>query len=357
MPRRTNEEKKEALLIFAEVGRNYRLAVRTFNDRHRERYPMCRKYLRELVRKLDLTGNLNDKKRSGRPSIPLNTVNNVVNLFRENAQIPTRVAAEMCHISKSSVLRLLKKNRFFPYKTKLVQQLCDRDPHSRLQFCREISDIIARCPNFLRHVCFTDEATFMLHGKPNKQNTRFWSNHNPGLIRENHTQYPRKINVWLGILGNHIIGPIFIEENLTGPLYLQILQEQILPKINQIANDHPEEFSENITFQQDGATPHFFRPVREFLDENFPQSWIGRGGPIGWPARSPDLTPLDYFIWGYVKTKVYATQPENIEELKRRIQHTIGNITAGMLRNVREGFKKRIRLCQQQNGGHFAQLL
>jgi hypothetical protein len=36
--------------------------------------------------------------------------------------------------------------------------------------------------------------------------------------------------------------------------------------------------------------------------------WIGRGGPIAWPPRSPDLTPLDIFLWGYVKNTVYQVK-------------------------------------------------
>ena len=35
----------------------------------------------------------------------------------------------------------------------------------------------------------------------------------------------------------------------------------------------------------------------------FDEKWIGRGGPVAWPPRSPDLTPPDYFLWGFVKEK------------------------------------------------------
>lgn len=37
----------------------------------------------------------------------------------------------------------------------------------------------------------------------------------------------------------------------------------------------------------------------------FPDWWIGRDGPINWPPRSPDISPLDFFLWGYVKDIVY----------------------------------------------------
>jgi hypothetical protein len=68
-----------------------------------------------------------------------------------------------------------------------------------------------------------------------------------------------------------------------------------------------EEWEAEVTFQQDGAPPHFGNVVRDTLDSEFPGRWIGRTGPIPWPPRSPDLTPPDFFLWGYVKDKVFAT--------------------------------------------------
>ena len=62
----------------------------------------------------------------------------------------------------------------------------------------------------------------------------------------------------------------------------------------------PEDF-----FQQDGAPAHYGLIVRNWLDSKLPGRWIGRRGPIEWPARSTDLTPLDFYIWGYLKQKVY----------------------------------------------------
>jgi hypothetical protein len=35
-------------------------------------------------------------------------------------------------------------------------------------------------------------------------------------------------------------------------------------------------------------------------------AWFGRGGKIAWPPRSPDLTPLDFSVWGYIKEKGFV---------------------------------------------------
>ena len=71
-------------------------------------------------------------------------------------------------------------------------------------------------------------------------------------------------------------------------------------------------------FQQYGAPPHFPTEARTWLNEKFNGRWIGRGGPISWPRRSPDLTPLDFFLWEYIKTKVYKTKVNDISNLKEK---------------------------------------
>ncbi|GBN61748.1 hypothetical protein AVEN_25533-1 [Araneus ventricosus] len=53
----------------------------------------------------------------------------------------------------------------------------------------------------------------------------------------------------------------------------------------------------------------------------------GRGFPIAWPPRSPDLTPLDYFFWGYVKHKVYSREIRGAEDFRASINAAIATVT------------------------------
>jgi len=96
------------------------------------------------------------------------------------------------------------------------------------------------------------------------------------------------------------------------PDYKHLLQELYLaPQL--------EEFHPWIIFQQDGAPPHWGSHVRRFLDATVPNRWNGRDGPTPWPPRSPDITPLDFFLWGYVNDKVFSTPVPDITNLKARI--------------------------------------
>ncbi|XP_046420134.1 uncharacterized protein LOC124179605 [Neodiprion fabricii] len=101
----------------------------------------------------------------------------------------------------------------------------------------------------LSRICFSDESTVILVGKPNRQNTRAWCRNNPRLFIQAGTQYPLKLNVWLGAIGNRLIGPFFIDGNLNGEKYLWLLRERIVPALRLIE----EEIGEPVWIQQDGA--------------------------------------------------------------------------------------------------------
>ena len=53
---------------------------------------------------------------------------------------------------------------------------------------------------------------------------------------------------------------------------------------------------DDTVFQQDGATCHFALHIRPFLNLEFPNRWIGSGGPFSWLLHLPDLTPLNFFV-------------------------------------------------------------
>lgn len=154
----------------------------------------------------------------------------------------------------------------------------------------------------------------------------------------------------MGICHVKIIEPHFFYHTVSGATYLEFLQ------------DHLPEYLENIPlnirrrcwFQQDGA--HFYRDVRIFLDEQYPNHWICRGRPILWPPRSPDLNPLDFFFWGYLENAVYENAPTRLDMMDR-IRRACEVITLKVLRSVSENFKRRLRLCLRNNDKHFEHLI
>ena len=53
----------------------------------------------------------------------------------------------------------------------------------------------------------------------------------------------------------------------------------------------------------------------ELLDSEFPGKWIARRGAIEWPPRSLDLTPMHFFLWRFVKDKVFARKSRGVEDM------------------------------------------
>ncbi|GBN89493.1 hypothetical protein AVEN_14212-1 [Araneus ventricosus] len=68
----------------------------------------------------------------------------------------------------------------------------------------------------------------------------------------------------------------------------------------------------NVWFQHDGAPAHKTSSVKQYLVEEFGEQIIGYGGFQEWPPRSPDLTPMGVFLWGYLKQQVYEKPSPNI---------------------------------------------
>ena len=99
----------------------------------------------------------------------------------------------------------------------------------------------------------------------------------------------QKLSVWAGLCGNgNVIGPLFYDENLTGEIYLEMLNELIIPSL-ELA--YPGNKFQRLWFQQDGAPAHRRIIVKARLQEVFGQRIISLGNAVEWPPRSPDFTP------------------------------------------------------------------
>lgn len=353
-----SEKERITVLMMRGYGdrvRSCQEVANLFNDNNPERQQISKSTVHRTVSRFEQTGSVSDKPRSGRPKSASNEEKSLGVLlnFQENVHSSTRKVAQQVGVSQTSVVRILNEHKYHPYKIKLVQELSDDDFDRRTEYCEEMMHRYLQNDRFFFWTCFSDEATFQLNGAVNRHNFRYWATENPHWMRDSHTQYPQKLNVWAGILCNQIVGPFFIDGNLTAQKYVALLENQIIPAIREISG----QVFDDVWFQQDGAQVHFALIVRNLLNATFPERWIGRRGAIEWPPRSPDMTPLDFFYWGYLKSKVYVTKPNDLDDLKERIRTVSNSITPEMLDNVTTGIYHRVAYCQEQGGKQFEQLL
>ncbi|GFW93745.1 histone-lysine N-methyltransferase SETMAR [Trichonephila clavipes] len=180
------------------------------------------------------------------------------------------------------------------------------DHQARRRFVEWTQNEIAVVPDFHKRILFSDEAHFWLNGYVNKQNCRIWSEANP---------------------------QVYVETQL-----------------------HPEKLTE-LWFQQDGATCHTARATIDLLKDTFGDRLISRFGPVNWPPRSCDLTPLDYFLWGYVKSLVYADKPQTLDHLEDKIRRVIADIRPQMLEKVIENWTPRLDYIQASRGSPMLEII
>ena len=87
-----------------------------------------------------------------------------------------------------------------------------------------------------------------------------------------------------------------------------------------------------------------------YLNQLFLDGWIGSRGPLEWAACSPDLTPCNFFRWGILKSKIYFTRPQNLEELEQKIRVSCGIVTQDLLQSAGQECIKRWLKCLKIGG-------
>lgn len=234
-----------------------------------------------------------------------------------------------------------------PYKYKILQSLQPEDYGKRVLFCEFLLAKIHEDPTFLTKIIWTDESKFSREGIVNTRNLHYWANENPHIIREAHFQHQYKFNVFVLLMGDRIAYEIY-DENLNSNRYLQILRNTV----SQFCDNLPLNILPDVWFQLDGAPAHSSGEVDAELTVMFEDRWIGRNGPWKWPPRSPDLSPLDFYFWGHLKSLVYATPVQSREELLNRVTTEITRISRYQIGRATAEVEARILKCLENNGGH-----
>ncbi|KAJ4436304.1 hypothetical protein ANN_18935 [Periplaneta americana] len=247
----SNQELAEIHFMYGKADGNAALARRLYQERYPQRQCPDRKTFVRLHYRLCEYGKFNSPGLGrGRPrSTTPEVQEEILEAVNMTPSISTRRVALQVNVPHTTVWRLLKEYQFYPYHLQRVQALSPADYPARVKFCAVL------------------------------------------------------LNMWAGIIGDRLVGPHVLVNRLTGQAYTNFLENTI----PHILEDTPLINRQHIHFLHDGAPAHFSRTARRYLDRKFPDRWIGRSGPIAWPPRSPDLNPLDFYLWGHLKSLVYSS--------------------------------------------------
>ncbi|GFW40309.1 uncharacterized protein TNCV_1018671 [Trichonephila clavipes] len=168
--------------------------------------------------------------------------------------------------------------------------------------------------------------------------------------------HPEKLTVWCALWAGGIIRPYFFKNDeghnvtVNGDRYRAMITNFFIPELN---NHDVQE----LWFQQDGATCHTARAAIDLLKDTFGDRLISRFGRVNWPPRSCDLTPLEYFLWGYVKSLVCADKPQTLDHLEDNIRRVIADIRPQMLEKVIENWTSRLDYIRASRGSHMPEII
>ena len=183
----------------------------------------------------------------------------------------------------------------------------------------------------------------MLKQHPNKQNERYWAPFDPEVTVECKEQGGLKVMCWAGVVRGRVFLHWFSQnESVNGQIYLNMLQNVLWPQVEDMRG---------VWFQQDGAPPHM--PARAWLQEKFEGRVISRLTPIPWPAKSPDLSCLDFWFWGVAMAELQRNPPKTIDELKETVESFVESLDEDEVLKVTKHIRKRVLACQAVGGSNF----
>ncbi|KAA6386810.1 MAG: putative transposable element tc3 transposase [Streblomastix strix] len=341
MSRRPLQERIDVVLAMARVG-NAREVARTMPGNMESN----RKFASRTFDKFQETGSVLDEPRTGNVKTALddNNVNDILADFDAQPTESYRDREKVLPASHSSLQRLAKREGLHSYRQQPIQELQERDYGKRHLFSLRMLEKIRNIPQFLDKIWFSDEAKFLLSGMTNFKNNYYLAKENPHFTTDK-AHKKGGLMTWCAVSSVGLIGPIFISGSVDGWTYRSLICNEFLSELDAYYGGRSSWY-----FQQDGAPAHYEHNVRDLLDEEFPRRWIGRSGPIEWPPRSPDLTPLDYWLWGILRDGVYSPRPKTLEGLREAIIRECQKVTPAMCKKAIHSLNWRLESLRDSGG-------
>ena len=248
-------------------------------------------------------------------------------------------------VGKSTMHQLLREDLGVkPFKMLCQQELSDHHVAMKAEKCRKLLQDIAE--GMLPNLVFTDEKKFNIRQAVDQKNNRVWASSSTTEARiVTRRQNPQSVMVWTAVTatGRSLLLFVPMGVKLNSERYISdILKGCLLTWAKQHFKDEPW------TLQQDSAPSH---------GSKFTQSWILKKIPSfiskeDWPARSPDLNPLDYSIWSILEKRVCSTPHQTLESLKAKLMKEWDAIPQETLRAACNSFPDILKVIVKNKGSY-----
>jgi len=261
-------------------------------------------------------------------------------------------------ISHMTLSRAIKGLKGRPYALTTHQGISPQHQRDRVEMCKWFLARLEEDETFLQRVWFSDESHFYLNGYMNSKKVVYWGFQKPDEVIEKN-RHVQKVTAWVAMSYQGIIGPFwFLDDNdqsvtVNSERYLHVLEE-FWKSLGRKVGGAERQYQ---WFMQDGAAPHTAARVLTWLQEHFEERLIGRRLANSWAARSPDINPLDFYLWGRVKDQMIGKTFENLREVREGVETLVSQISAEECRRVVEHFVRRVKKCIDKKGRHIEHVL
>ena len=224
--------------------------------------------------------------------------------------------------------------------------------------CRWFLRELREDDSFHQRIWFSDEAHFYLNGHVNNKNYVFWGLSKPDEIYERGL-HDQKVTVWAAMSYQGIIGPFFFEDEQQQTVTVN--SDRYIKTLSKFWRALGRVMGPNLLdqqwFQQDGAAPHVSRRALQWIDDHFQTKIISRRTDRPWSPNSPDLSPLDFHLWGFLKDGLCGREFQSTAQMKTAIIAGMRGIPQEQCRRVVDHFVVRARKCVERNGRHLEHVL
>jgi hypothetical protein len=220
-----------------------------------------------------------------------------------------------------------------PYEIPSTTVISDQQREKRVRFAKKY-----RRKDWSKTI-FCDEKTWPLVHPPNRRNDKVWAHSAAEVPPQPKVRYPRKIHTWGGVSAAGLTDLHFFDENLTAPIYCDILHKHLLPSAARL---YP---NGEWTFVQDSDPKHTAASTQKFLRENVPD-FIP---PSDWPPGSPDFDIMEN-IWSVLQTRIDARRPATIRKLKSAIAAEWKKFGVNKIRPFVKSMRERLQMAIDLKG-------